>query len=114
MIFRHTLEQVLSGKKTQTRRPIRPYRRFAYRPGKTYAVQPGRGQNAVARIEVLAVRKQPLSEMTEVEAVAEGFASVAEYRELWVKQYRHFDPTEEVWVVEFRLLEGGKTKSAEA
>lgn len=33
MIFQHTLEQVLSGKKTQTRRRIKPDKRFVYRAG---------------------------------------------------------------------------------
>lgn len=105
MIFQHTLEQVLSGKKTQTRRLFRSDRRFVYRAGKTYAVQPGRGRNAVARIEVLVVRKQRLGEMTEAEAVAEGFASLAEFRKLWQERYGSFDPKNEAWVIEFRLLE---------
>jgi hypothetical protein len=114
MIFLHTLEQVLSGKKTQTRRPIKPDTKFVYRAGKDYAVQPVRGAKAVARFEALSVRKQPLGEMTEAEAVAEGFASVAEYQELWTKQYGGFDPNEEVWVIEFRLLEDDPAESAEA
>ncbi len=105
MIFQHTLEQVLSGRKTQTRRPIRPYRRFVYRVGKTYAVQPGRGERAVARIEVLAVRKQPLGEITRAEAVAEGCANLASFRKLWTEKHGGFDPDEVVWVMEFRLLQ---------
>lgn len=105
MIFRHTLERVLSGTKTRARRPIKSYRRFAYRVGKTYAVQPDRGQNAVARIQVLAVSKQPLGEMTRADAVAEGFASLAEFRKFWRERYGSFDPKDEAWVLEFRLLE---------
>lgn len=102
MIFQYTLESVLSGKKTQTRRRIKPERKFIYRVGKTYAVQPKRGQPAVARFEVTAIRKQRLGEITHEEALAEGFASVADYQKLWRKQYGSFDPNEEVWVIEFK------------
>lgn len=105
MIFQHTFESVLSGKKTQTRRRIKPERKFIYRVGKTYAVQPKRGQPAVARFEVTVIRKQRLGEITHKEALAEGFASVADYQELWRKQYGSFDPNEEVWVIEFKLLQ---------
>ena len=104
MIFQHTLEQVLSGKKTQTRRRINPGRRFLYRPGKSYSVQPSRTQAGVARIEVVNIRQEPLGEMTHEDALAEGFASVDEYRMLWLEQYGTFDPEELVWVIEFKLL----------
>jgi hypothetical protein len=104
MIFQHSLEQVLSGKKTQTRRRINPGRRFLYRAGKSYSVKPRRTQAGVARIEVVNIRQEPLGEMTHEDALAEGFASVDEYRQLWIKQYGAFDPEERVWVIEFRLL----------
>lgn len=104
MIFQHTLEQVLSGEKTQTRRRIKPNKKFIYRVGKTYAVQPKRAQPSVARFEVTAIRKQRLGKMTHEEALAEGFANVADYQKLWIKQYGSFDPDEEVWVIEFKLL----------
>ena len=110
MIFQYTLEQVLSGKKTQTRRRIRPGRKFVYQAGKTYTIQPKRSQSAVARFEALAVRKQQLGEMTQDEAVAEGFGSIAEYQELWVRQYGSFNPDKEVWVIEFKLKENENTR----
>lgn len=104
MIFQHTLEKVLSGQKTQTRRRIKPDKKFIYQVGRTYAVQPKQGQAAVARFEVTAIKKQRLGEMTHEEALAEGFASVADYQQLWVKQYGSFNTDEEVWVIEFELL----------
>ncbi len=69
-----------------------------------YAVQPGRGQNAVARIEVVGVRKQPLGRMTHEEAVAAGVTNLVSFKELWRKQHGSFDPQEMVWVIEFKLL----------
>jgi hypothetical protein len=105
MIFQYTLESVLSGKKTQTRRRIKPDKKFIYKVGRTYAVQPKRGQPAVARFEAIAIRKQRLGGMTHEEALAEGFASVADYQKLWRRQYGSFDPDEEVWVIEFKLLQ---------
>lgn len=105
MVFQHTLEQVLSGKKTQTRRRIKPDKKFIYRVGKVYAIQPKRGKPAVAKFEATAIRKQRLGEMTHEEALAEGFKGIADYQKLWEKQYGSFNPDEEVWVIEFKLLQ---------
>jgi hypothetical protein len=52
MIFQYTLDQVLDGRKTQTRRLVTAGRPSRWRVGRTYAVQPGRTKKAVARIEV--------------------------------------------------------------
>lgn len=37
----------------------------------------------IARIEVLTLRREPLQDITEADAIAEGVSSVDEYRELW-------------------------------
>lgn len=94
MIFQHTHELVLSGDKTQTRRLVKPgdelhswwendrvgFRkavqmdsgRIRWEVGRTYAVQPGRGQKAIARIRITDIRREPLQAITEAEAEAEG------------------------------------------
>ena len=93
MIFQHTWEKVLSGKKTQTRRIMKsgsamicregeiqeayngflPIGRPAWVVGKTYAIQPERGQKAVARIQILSIRQEDVREISEEDVFAEGF-----------------------------------------
>jgi hypothetical protein len=89
MIFQHTWKQILEGKKTETRRPVKPEHdccvisgeivyvthngRLQWVVGKTYSAQPGRGQKAVERIRITAIRKEPLYAINEAGYQAEGF-----------------------------------------
>ncbi len=124
MIFRHTWIKILSGQKTQTRRLVRDSdrlwsvehegrelekvlwrgERVKWRTGRSYAVQPDRGKKAVARIRLLDIRYQFLAHVSEEEAQAEGFSSLAEFIEIWVKIHGHYDAEQPVWVLEFRLI----------
>lgn len=87
MIFQHTVEAVLNGTKTQTRRVVKENQdlwfdegnyvvyengRAKYRVGNTYAVQPGRCKKAVARIRITDIRQEHLQDITEEDAMAEG------------------------------------------
>lgn len=91
MIFQHTHELVLEGKKSQTRRLCKPNERLLttsnnkwvdialdngdrvkWAVGKTYAVQPGRGKKAVGRIRLTGIRQEHVQDITEADAVAEG------------------------------------------
>lgn len=93
MIFRPELaRQIRAGTKTQTRRPvqttttngqtrIQPCR---YQPGKHYAVQPGRGQQATCRIHIDAVRTEQLGDIAYTDARAEGFRSTDEFKTYWI------------------------------
>lgn len=79
--------------KTQTRRLVKdrvdrnghPIR-DPYRPGQVIAVQPGRGQRAVARIRVTTIRREPLhmiaSNLHDVRA--EGFQTLDEFAATWI------------------------------
>lgn len=102
MIFQHTWQAVMDGRKTQTRRLVRKHgdgeddftNRSSYwgmdeygsdticvvwRKGKikwqvsrTYAVQPGRGQPAVGRIRLTGIRAEHVTDISEEDALAEG------------------------------------------
>ena len=125
MIFRHTWQKVLAGQKTQTRRLARDFDRLwtveqegktpqkvlwrgdrvKWRTGRSYAVQPGRGQQAVARIRLLDIRYELLGHISEDEARAEGFASLTDFQNVWRKMHGHYDRAQPVWVLEFRLVD---------
>jgi hypothetical protein len=73
VIFRPELARLIrAGRKTQTRRPARVEPVCRYQPGKTYAVQPGRGQFAVCRIHVTTVRKELAGEIAFADAGRRG------------------------------------------
>ena len=123
MIFQHTWQQVRSGQKTQTRRLAKetdklwtmepegkaPEKvllrggRHRWRTGRTYAVQPGRNQKAIARIRLLDIRYELLGHISETEAQAEGYASLEAFELAWAKIHGRYDPEQPVWVLEFRL-----------
>ena len=42
--------------------------------------------------------------MTEEDAKAEGFNSLEEFKKVWIEIHGYWDPDEEVWVYEFKLL----------
>ena len=113
IIFKYTVERVLDGTQTQTRRPIRQRKRYTYTVGTTYAVQAASGKGGGARLEVLHVREQLLGAVTEADARAEGYENLAAFRHAWTEQYGGFNPAEDVWMVEFRLVENGRTEPAQ-
>lgn len=87
MIFRPTLARaVATGRKTQTRRPVtnKPCR---YKIGHDYAVQPGRGKTAIARLKVLDLREERVGQITHQDAKAEGFRNAAAFKAYWVSLY---------------------------
>ena len=118
MIFAHTLDKVICGEKSQTRRLVKSgesldstgnrvtlrNNRTLYEIGKTYAVQPNRGKKAVARIRLTAVRREPVAVISEKDARAEGFTSSEEFLTTWRSIHgQSADLQQEVWVLEFEL-----------
>lgn len=125
MIFQHTIEQVLDGTKTQTRRIAKGLvSRCKYSVGKTYAVQPGRGKKGVARIRIIGMHNEHLQELTEEDAVAEGckstydlggirggycrtISAVGNFAKLWDSIQppgRRWADNPMVWVIKFELV----------
>jgi len=112
MIFQHTIDKVLSGEKTQTRRIVKPTEhmfaghegtvwsvlnpktlgdpqlRAVYETNKEYAVQPGRGKAAVGRILITNIRHQEdVRYISEEDVKAEGFGSVYGYLLTWTQMH---------------------------
>lgn len=118
MIFAHTLEKVLNGTKTQTRRLVKAGEQLTadgvcirtargrrlYQVGKTYAVQPARGKRAVARIRVTRLRCEDVGDISAEDAHAEGFASPCAFLEAWRAIHgTKADLSARVWVICFQL-----------
>lgn len=91
-------QQILAGRKTQTRRPVRApqvrqrangttYTTRPFQPtvGRTVAVQAGRGKPELFRVHVTGVRSEPVGQISFADARAEGFRTSDEFREHWVR-----------------------------
>lgn len=107
MIFQHTLAQVLSGQKTQTRRRMKS----APLIGHSYSIQPNRGMKGIARMRVVAVREERVGDISEEDAIKEGFANRSAFLETWAKihklnteEKRRRGFEEVVYVVTFELV----------
>ena len=114
MIFSYTLNQVVSGIKSQTRRPVKTGEyldakcairksngRVLYQTGKSYAVQPARGKRAVGRIIITGIRQEELVSISEADVYCEGFSSKADFLATW--RAIHGSSLGYVWVIEFEF-----------
>lgn len=113
MNFRPELaEKVMRGEKTVTRRlvsenPHSPWYReqCSLRVNRTYAVCPGRGKNAVGRVRIVSVRREPVGWLTDGEARAEGFDSPMAFAEAFGEiNGGGYHRDAEVWRVEFVVV----------
>lgn len=102
MIFQLTWQAVLEGRKSQTRRLVVPELdtlqngavircgeppRVRWKVGKDYAVQPGRGKESVARIEILSIRREDVRTISDADVKAEGFKTASDFFITWVKMH---------------------------
>ncbi len=104
MIFpsRHA-HLVISGKKTQSRRPRKPeHVRPPLRAGKSYPVSAGIGKPPIGRIEILAAIEQDLGDVTYEDARAEGFKTRDDFFNWWRSYYGNADPSLPVWTYVFQ------------
>jgi hypothetical protein len=122
------IQLIRERKKTMTRRPIKPVRisgtkrrpltvgvlpgyspsaptakpaPCAYREGRVYACQPGRGQKGVLRITVTEVRAERLGDITPQDVRREGFRYSTEFRARWEELHGAWRPDDQVWAITF-------------
>lgn len=107
MTFREDLaRQVIAGTKIITRRKTSTNPRSPWweggctlKPGKSVAVQPGRGKRALGRATILRVTQEPLGHLTDDEARAEGFPDHDAFERAWASINGSYDPATTVWRV---------------
>lgn len=114
MIFKPVLiAKIIAGEKWVTRRPYEEGKRCHYVCGKTYSIQPGMARPSVARIRVLDVWPQALGDITNDDAIAEGFPlddsptefARAAFLAYWSGLYGGADLEQTVWRIRFELVE---------
>ena len=135
MLFQDTWKSVLDGTKTQTRRPAQAGDeaivdedsnitkvtrtgkhgppKVLFEVGQSSSVQPGPAKKTVGRIKVVAIRRERLQDISEVDALREqpvtppeADAALQTLKAGWNKQYKpgqQWDDNPEVWVIEFQL-----------
>ena len=107
MIFALTIDQVLSGRKTCTTRRNEPLGI----PGRTYAVQRGRGKKAEGRILIESIRYvERADDIDQATAEAEGFGSPGEFREVYAQLHGERTLEEGAWRIWFRLVKKERIK----
>jgi len=94
------IKLILEGRKTQTRRR----HKHPWKPGRIYRIKVSWFKSTPYRIKILRRFRQRLGDMTEEDAKAEGFNSLEEFRRAWEEIHGQWNPDEEVWAYEFKLI----------
>jgi hypothetical protein len=96
------VEPILTGRKTQTRRTGKlRWKVGAVRQAKTSY----RKDSEFAKIKITAIRQERLGDITREDAVREGYNSIGEYHEVFLRIYGVWDPDMIVWVIDFERVE---------
>jgi hypothetical protein len=106
MLFNKELvEKILSGKKVETRRA---WKRCMVREDRVYAAKTDyRSDSIFAYLYIKYVRRERLMDMGDDGAIREGFSSLQEFKDVWVKCYGSWNPDEEVYVIGFEMVKNG-------
>jgi hypothetical protein len=117
------LEKVLAGTKTQTRRLVKRGEaiaelngvfavyftvanrsRIKWQVGRKYAVVPGRGKPGQGFIRLKKIRFELVDEITEDDAIAEGFDNIVAFYEAWNRINPNAWHDTAVWALEFEVI----------
>ncbi|MEW6016517.1 MAG: ASCH domain-containing protein [Pseudomonadota bacterium] len=98
------VQPILEGRKTQTRRTGK--RRWNV--GAVHQARTAIFGEPFARLRIKDVHQESLGEIDEADARAEGYPSVAAYREAFTRIYGKWDDLMKVWVVDFEAVEEEK------
>lgn len=92
---------ILAGTKTQTRRTGRK----RWKVGSIHQAKTCYKKDSVfASLKVLAIRQEALGDITEADAIAEGYLNVEAYQEVFRRIYGTWDAAMPVWVIDFEKV----------
>lgn len=95
------VQLILQGIKTQTRRTGKHrWKIGAIRQAKTGYKK----DSEFAKIRILAVRQERLVDISESDALAEGYKSIREYMDVFIRIYGSWNGKSMVWVIDFELV----------
>jgi hypothetical protein len=105
MLFkRPLLNKILKGEKTQTRHPINRKKGIPdYHVSQKVGMRAGYTKFE-AYVIITKKFRQKLGDISEEDARKEGFASVEDFKQTWIKLYGSWKPSIVVWVYEFKLV----------
>jgi len=101
MFKRELLDLVVAGKKTQTRR----LHKNPLKEKQKYVIKKNWYENTEHYIRITKVYPQKLCDVSEEEARKEGFSSLEEFRDAWIRINGSWEPEMIVTVYEFELAE---------
>jgi hypothetical protein len=100
MLFKKALlAKVLDGSKVQTRR----LSTRRYHVGRVYGVTCRRYQKSQAHIQITQAKQQKIGDITLEDVRKEGFNTLEEFKQTWLKINGTYDPEQLVTAYEFRL-----------
>ena len=96
-------DKILSGEKTQTRRPT-----CNLKVGQIVPAQNGYKDKAFARLKITSIRKENMLTMTDKKIKKEGFECVNDFVETWLKCFKYYDASEMLYVINFKVVKETK------
>jgi len=93
---------IKEGKKTQTRRK---WKKCHIKAGDIQELKTRPIDKAFAKAKIIRVYRQKLIDMSFNEIRKEGFENREKFIECWLKIYGNWIPNEEVYVIEFKVIE---------
>jgi hypothetical protein len=110
MLFIHTWQLVVEGKKTLTTRLAQKGASGEYEcryvAGRTYGVQMKYRGRSIARIQILSVKfRDHAGDISDADAQAEGFQTAQEFRDTYSKAYSKKSLERPAFGIRFNLVE---------
>lgn len=103
MFDRLTMEMIIGGRKTVTRRVVKSNKRPAI-PNNIHTLKIDRTKAVYGYIYIWSVKKEKWSMINEYEAKREGFDNLEQYKQYFYKVNGYIGDNDFVWVINFEYM----------